>query len=726
MALCARSITSDCKFLLPLLAALAASPGCDAGSKVVFPAPRTVADDDDQSPPAAAQAASPAPKKTIVTAPQQASKQDDQPKPATRAEATLAAVQQANTGGPAPTLDSRPRRTASAQDEAPTRPVDLSAWTHDDFRAAKANRDARLVQAVQQLGRSTSDVETNARLLVELLRNDDPDATAVSPAEGASVLASARVIPGLAQAIVAALGENHSDPARNALKEILLGRLRSNVEDRTLTVAALNVLAGSPGVEAESLLFTILTMPDAIRPPRLTSASSVEPSSSQAAGGGVFTGIELQKECAALVRKSASPQLRWQLAEYLAQPATPAAHRTLLLPMLVEQRSENLRAQTVLAMAEVIEAPQRLGLQRHLVAQARRSIDNFIGACDTQYLRATTDAAVRSALMSLEPAQLQQSYQTAEVLWSQASIDKLAARLEELQNPQEDGELMALATSLPADALRPIVRKHLFEHWTDGDALTKTPQFTATAIRDPGMLLVLKSLPREDAQARALPSRGGAKNPQQQRLAKERQAKLAWMSAVQTLVGTLNRRCEIAGRVARLSAARKSTTSSTQPVESVEDLNRLIEKRRQASTNATPPDAPSDAMQLLPLEIPAGAEVEVDCQLRWPEQLEGRLSAPVSPLVIHYARLRLEEQGPRVVAFFKRQMKGALEHTIENGRWLDSAERLAPGKLRSIDVMITRSKPASTILTVTRRNEREDLVVELLWLEINDFMGKPE
>ena len=421
------------------------------------------------------------------------------------------------------------------------------------------------------------------------------------------------------------------------------------------------------------------------------------------------------------MRQSASPQLRWRLAEHLAKPSTPAAHHRLLLSMLMEPRSENLRAQAVLAQAEVIDAAQRAGLLRQLVVQSRRSIDSLIGACDTTPLRGATDEAVRSALLSTEPPQLQESYRIAEVLWSKTCIDKLATRLRELQNPHENGDLVALTTSLPADELRSIVREHLFKHWTDGDALTKTPQFTASAIRDPGMLLVFKSLPRDDAPTRTSPSRGGANNPQQQRQAKERQAKAAWMLAVQTFVSTLNRRFEIAGRVAPLRATRASTDRATQLVGSVEDFNRLIQERKQSPNDAPPLESTPDATQL-PLEIPADTELEVVYHLRWPEQLEGRFSASISPLVVHYARLRVEEQGTRLVAFFKRQMKGALEHPIENGRWLDSAERPAPGKLRSVDVMITRSKPPSTVTTVSRRNEREELIVELLWLEINDFI----
>jgi hypothetical protein len=235
-----------------------------------------------------------------------------------------------------------------------------------------------------------------------------------------------------------------------------------------------------------------------------------------------------------------------------------------------------------------------------------------------------------------------------------------------------------LATSLPCEVLRPVVRKQLFDHWTDGEALVRAAQFSPSAMRDPGMLLVLKSLPRDDAQARPLPAPRG-NNPQIQRLAKERKAKAAWTSAVQTLTTTLMRRCDIAGQVTELDAKSATPASAAQPVQSVEDLDRLLNVRKQAASavNAqAAPDAeesPSSLASQLPLDLPARATIESEFHLLWPEQLEGRVNAATGPLSIHYARLSLHDQGQRTVAFFARQIQGAKEHKLENGRPLKSS-----------------------------------------------------
>jgi hypothetical protein len=326
---------------------------------------------------------------------------------------------------------------------------------------------------------------------------------------------------------------------------------------------------------------------------------------------------------------------------------------------------------------------------------------------------------------------LKEACRAADELWRADFIDRLAGRLGELDGPSEAPDLFALATCLPCEALRPVVRKQLFDNWTDGEELVRAAQFTPSAMRDPGMLLVLKSLPRENAQSRPLPAPRG-NNPQMPRLAKERKAKAAWTSAVQTLTTTLMRRCDIAGQVTELAAKRASPASAAQPVESVADLDRLLGARKQgvsAASEQSPPgseETQSSLASQLPLDLPVSGTIESQFHLHWPEQLEGRVTAATGPLAIHYARLSLHDQGQRTVAFFARQMQGAKEHKLENGRWLDVATRPTEGKLRSVDVKVTRKKPVADVAPPASRNAAEDLSVEILWIEINDFMDKTD
>ena len=136
-----------------------------------------------------------------------------------------------------------PQQTLAVITKVPSRPADFSAWTHDDFRAAKADRDGRLVKAVSALGQPTGDANANARLLVALLDPPAPVASAAAiDSEDGDVPSPTPVIRGLPQAIVAARAANRSPVANTALKEILLGKLRTNLDDRTFTLAALAAL----------------------------------------------------------------------------------------------------------------------------------------------------------------------------------------------------------------------------------------------------------------------------------------------------------------------------------------------------------------------------------------------------------------------------------------------------------------------------------------------------
>ena len=136
------------------------------------------------------------------------------------------------TGGPKDEVNRRPPSQPRKSEEDPVspRPADLSAWTPDDFRSALADRDILLLQAVPLLGRSGGDADANAKLLLELLE---------TPTEGAAHRGMAQPIRGLAEAVVTALAANPSEVARNALKEILLGTRRTNLDDRMFTTAAL-------------------------------------------------------------------------------------------------------------------------------------------------------------------------------------------------------------------------------------------------------------------------------------------------------------------------------------------------------------------------------------------------------------------------------------------------------------------------------------------------------
>ena len=129
-----------------------------------------------------------------------------------------------------------------------------------DFRQAKVNRDPRIVKAVEVLGRSGFAADENAALLVELL-------TPELPGGYGGVSVRVRGIPGLPTAIVQSLGTNPSKRAKSALREIVLGKLTSDLEDQIFTLWAMRALVENPSPETDMTLYAILTAPEAVRPP---------------------------------------------------------------------------------------------------------------------------------------------------------------------------------------------------------------------------------------------------------------------------------------------------------------------------------------------------------------------------------------------------------------------------------------------------------------------------
>ena len=160
-------------------------------------------------------------------------------------------------------------------------------------------------------------------------------------------------------------------------------------------------------------------------------------------------------------------------------------------------------------------------------------------------------------------------------------------------------------------------------------------QFTPTQCATPACCWCSKAcLAKMVNRAPAAGSRGN--NPQLQRLANQRKARQAWTSAVQTMVTTLMRRCEIAGQVTQIAAKRATGEQAGQPLESVEDLNRLLDARKQATGtsnpdengSASPGENGSALAARLPLDLPAAAQVDTQYHLHWPEQLEGHVTRP--------------------------------------------------------------------------------------------------
>ena len=177
---------------------------------------------------------------------------------------------------------------------------------------------------------------------------------------------------------------------------------------------------------------------------------------------------------------------------------------------------------------------------------------------------------------------------------------------------------------------------------------------------DPGLLVVLKMLPREDPNAQPNGNRGGGApgmgangNMQHQ-----------WFSTSQQLVTKLFSQCY---------AASQKGSIDTMPIPTGED-----------------------AEDPCPLAPHRGAEIATRIDFKLPGSMKGDLgSLQTDPLEVHY--IRIEELGnlQKILNHYKRLIKGQ-NHLLGNnmGYWFDSiTEGSTPGSKRSVDVVISPGIP---------------------------------
>jgi len=254
-------------------------------------------------------------------------------------------------------------------------PADLGQWLSEDFQRARELRNFRLKEAVRELAPGNEynpDADLNARLLAKLLDAPPMPATAPSQLHPASrgyddfdetVQGPATQMPGLAAAIVEALGSNGSAEARLVLKQILLGKQHSDVDDRALAVAALRTLIDHQDEENQKILLAVLTVPDSIRP----------------AGRGQLTPDQLHEDCLRLVRPIATPQFRLKLAQRACRGISSPATRQRLNSMLLVPDRANAPAQVELITNGQIDATAMPVLERQLGQAAQQVLDQLLG-----------------------------------------------------------------------------------------------------------------------------------------------------------------------------------------------------------------------------------------------------------------------------------------------------------------------------------------------------------
>ncbi|MDA0833377.1 MAG: hypothetical protein O2955_09265 [Planctomycetota bacterium] len=240
------------------------------------------------------------------------------------------------------------------------------------------------------------------------------------------------------------------------------------------------------------------------------------------------------------------------------------------------------------------------------------------------------------------------------LIWSDLLINMTAA----IANQQSERGLitndtqLALATSLPFDAVRSAVFNNLSTHYAMAaeDGIPKS--FVDTA-RDPGLLVLLKLLPRVDPEAGNAAARRGSIKSLQERASKEH-----WFNLSKTAARTFSD---------RMYAAALADPGT--------------------NTNDTP----------APIKLHEGANVTAEYLMNWPEDIEDRVGITNdSPMTVHYVRVELtvKEAGNKDLQKHYRSQTSKPRFsdydTEDEGKWYDALHTgITPTRKRSIDVFFT-------------------------------------
>jgi hypothetical protein len=614
------------------------------------------------------------------------------------------AAKESPSGGKPRTAE--PRKGSDDDEEnaaLPSRPLDTRQWTPDDFRSAKRENDPRLTKAITEWAANHVNDDAAGQLIVEILEAPDKSAPAeratfnVESSGQAAVMtdddgfpiggASAtdrRPNPQLAEACVAALGVNGSAAARKGLRRALLGNMATDLTDKRLVEGALKALATNRHPNNEDVLLTVLVKADRVRPALI----------------GDLDAAGLQEECLKQIRNQSSAAFRRRIAVELQTQNTSGVLREKVVAWLMSPDFVNLPAQSVVYASRNCDLDSRRKLEKIFAPYAKDAVTEALarsGGAD--YSGGAGDTSARSTQIATE-------------FLAPEFTKALAERVRGVGDLNAEKELLAFATSMPSAEVRRETALLLKRRWSSGAKAWEKSQVDVTKFLDPGLLLAVKAIPREDSLAHKSPLGDKAEKPklvksenaEVLRFQAEKKAKEEWMTATEQMVKAINDRLRAASQGAL------NVTTSTNAA-AFDDCTQAVE--------TTDDDAAETSAGGLPLRLPAAAHVINEFHLEWPRQWPSSLGGTPAPeLVVHYVRMEQEERVSGVQGFYRRQLKKPEARFIKQGNWLESVERVAEtGRLRSVDVTITRPTEAPP----RDRTAKEPLIVDVLWIEVPDF-----
>lgn len=575
-------------------------------------------------------------------------------------------------------------------------------------------------------------------------------------------------------ALVNALAALAGPKAQASLQGILTGSVASD-SDAVAVESLLAMLLSKPSKDNDRIVFELLTTPEKYRaaaaaattgnPGSSSSESSSYESSSYESSSsdssrlprGKLNTAQLQAKAAQVVQESAPEAFRLKLAQYFNYASAPAAHRTLLKPVLLAQHPQNLSAQLLLYSSPVLEQADkqakadldvffvkygsdalalllRVPFECKVASQAKRPNPSESGGYGSSSSEGSSSEESSSSSDQMRPpvagpGQTKKPgmgpfgtpdgdlpYRMVQQLWAPTFTASVEGQLATSKSLEESALPILVASTIPTDKMRASLVQLFTRHWKSGPQSLIDHGIGEDLFSDPGFLVVMKSMPRRDppvqvprkTNTRKRGNRGSSESSSSNESKEVERPDFAWMDATEHLIRSMCSQFEAAG---------KNRTGSADP-------------------------AAARPVELVPPNVSVTSEYHFD----WPGSLANAKKLPAiatDPMTVHYVCFEGEATPMRVLEFFKLKVGASIEHTASSGYWTESWRAIPQGaRRRSVDVLIAKKgaaakpaggsdseQPASSSSSSERSGGGKtlpdkltpaNLVVQVLWVEIKD------
>lgn len=527
-------------------------------------------------------------------------------------------------------------------------------WTDKDFYIAKVEQDRRLLEAIEYLADGCKDPTRAVRLLGELISPDTPltkeelEKLAAKPAYKYD-----KQVQLLAQALVV----RDTDESNELVEKIVTGQIPTDAQGVAISTA-IETIANFPTPRNEPIFLDVFRQ----------------------RSEGTDTLLET------ILAKGASASFRLTLAEYSIASNCSEHQRQNLWKILCQEDPRNLSATLLLYREDRLPESYRKILERQFASLAQSAVCQVCGFAsevegrDSEKSkrpseRRSSQAAPISgiqrrlaALSSNRDEDAEAADQVQKNLWTDSFAQLLTRRLYQVNSLEEDGQLILLAMNTPHAEPRQMLGEVLLRNWQETPAKLDSIGFPEKVIVEPGFWVVAKRVLNESGTGNGSGRRGRSSAEMADPL------RLAWQASFGKLLVRMCNRFDAAGK-------------PVYTIGEVTGASTTVSDEVQAAENST------DTFSLASLLHPKARPVT-----------EYKLQMPNDSISVHYLRCEELAQPEALLKYYRGKLGCPSELSGPSLCWLgtfeeekkteeDTLTETAPGKFRSIDVLLTIEQP---------------------------------